>query len=203
MIEDENVPVPKTQPTPKTCTSTFTKFKQVTDEELVKTNRDMNKKHCSLDPMPSSMVNDALPELTPVISRIVNDSLTKGIFPTAFKEAIIRPSFKGKDLDSEQLNSYRPISNLSFISKVVEKCASIQLTEYLEENKLLPTKQSAYRKFHSCETATLKIFNDILLLLDNKSKVVLLLLDLSAAFDTVKHTNLLDNSLVETCIKRG
>ena len=192
VIEAEDIPTPKTQPAPITCSSSFTKFRPVTDEELARTIRDMNKKHCSLDPMPSSMVNEALPELIPVLSRIVNDSLTKGLFPTVFKEAIIRPSFKGKDLDSEELNSYRPISNLSFVSKVVEKCASLQLIEYLEANKLLPTKQSAYRKNHSCETATLKIFNDILLLMDSKSKVVLLLLDLSAAFDTVKHATLLD-----------
>ena len=55
---------------------------------------------------------------------------------------------------------------------------------YIEENKLIASKQSAYRRYHSCETATLKIMNDILLL-DRKTKVILLLLDLSAAFDTV------------------
>ena len=202
VIEAEDVPTPTTLPAPITCTSSFTKFRPVTDEELARTIRDMNKKHCSLDPMPSSMINDALPELIPVLSRIVNDSLTKGLFPSVFKEAIIRPSFKGKDLDSEELNSYRPISNLSFVSKVVEKCASLQLIEYLEANKLLPTKQSAYRKYHSCETATLKIFNDILLLIDNKSKVILLLLDLSAAFDTVKHATLLDKLYTHYGIKQ-
>ena len=200
-IEAEDVPMPSIHPTPTACTSSLTKFRPVTDEELVRVIRDMNKKHCSLDPMPSSMVSDALPELIPALSRIVNDSLTKGVFPKDFKEAIIRPSFKGKDLDSEKLNSYRPISNLSFVSKIVEKCVSIQLTEYLEENKLLPTKQSAYRRYHSCETATLKIFNDILLLLDSKSKVILLLLDLSAAFDTVKHSTLLDKLRINYGIK--
>ena len=77
------------------------------------------------------------------------------------------------------------------MSKVVEKCVSLQLVDYLEENKLIASKQLAYRRYHSCETATLKIMNDILLLLDRKSKVILLLLDLSAAFDTVQHSSLL------------
>lgn len=150
--------------------------------------REMNRKHCQLDPMPTSLIMECLPELLPSISKIVNDSLLTGIFPQSFKEAIIRPSFKGKELDPEDLSSYRPVSNLSFISKVVEKAVSIQLVDYLENNGLFPSHQSAYRKFHSCETATLKIVNDLLVLLDSRSRAVLLLLDLSAAFDTVKHS---------------
>ena len=82
-------------------------------------------------------------------------------------------------------------SNLSFLSKIIEKCVSIQLTSYLEDNNLLSKVQSGYRKFHSCETATTRIHNDILITIDKKTKVVLLLLDLSAAFDTVSHPRLI------------
>ena len=147
------------------------------------------------------MVSSALIELLPSISRIVNDSLRTGIFPEDFKEAVIRPAFKGKGLNSEDLGSYRPISNLPFVSKIIEKCVSLQLTTHLEENQLLSGVQSAYRRYHSCETATLKVVNDLMLLLDKKSKAILLLLDLSAAFDTVQHAALLKKLEMQYGIK--
>ena len=190
-IESQSATPPSTEPKLATSSCNLNEFQLVDDEELLKIIKTMQKKHCSLDPLPSTMVGSSLPELLPTLSKIVNGSLQSGTFPQSFKEAIIRPSFKGKGLNAEDLGSYRPISNLSFVSKVVEKCASIQLVEFLEKNKLLPDVQSAYRRFHSCETATLKIMNDLAILLDNKSKAVLLLLDLSAAFDTVQHTTLL------------
>ena len=190
-IESQSIPPPAVTPQPDKPTTKFTAFSPVSDEDLLKMIREMNRKHCQLDPMPTSLIMECLPELLPSISKIVNDSLLTGIFPQSFKEAIIRPSFKGKELDPEDLSSYRPVSNLSFISKVVEKAVSIQLVDYLENNGLFPSHQSAYRKFHSCETATLKIVNDLLVLLDSRSRAVLLLLDLSAAFDTVKHSRLL------------
>ena len=177
--EDENIP-------PK-----FDSFRPVSSDELVKVIRSMNYKICDLDPMPSKLVGTCVHELIPIIKAIVNGSLTNGVFPSVLKKAVIRPVYKGKGLDSNDVGSYRPISNLSFISKIIEKCVSIQLTEHLEEHQLFATVQSAYRKKHSCETATLKIFNDLLVMTDKKNKAVLLLLDLSAAFDTVPHTTLL------------
>ena len=190
-IEDQPVTPPVVEVTLASPSCHLSDFKPVSDEELWKIIQSMPKKHCSLDAVPSTMVSAALSELLPSISKIVNGSLLSGTVPDSFKEAVVRPSYKGKGLDPEDPGSYRPISNLSFVSKIVEKCVSLQLTEYLENNKLLPRVQSAYRKFHSCETATLKIVNDVALLLDKKSKVILLLLDLSAAFDTVKHSTLL------------
>ena len=89
------------------------------------------------------------------------------------------------------LSNYRPISNLSFLSKIIEKCVSLQLVKFLEDNSLLSKFQSGYQKHHSCETATTRIHNDILVTIDKRSKVVLLLLDPSAAFDTVNHQRLL------------
>ena len=188
--EDLSPPSKSTAPEPPRQCS-FNCFRPVSDEELLKTVKQMNSKQCPTDPMPTSMVKDTLLELLPSLSQIVNESLKSGIFPSQFKEAVIRPAFKGKGLDPESLGSYRPISNLCFVSKVVEKCVANQLVDYLENNELLASKQSAYRRYHSCETATLKIMNDILLITDRKSKVILVLLDLSAAFDTVQHKKLL------------
>ena len=83
------------------------------------------------------------------------------------------------------------MSNLSFLSKLTEKLVLSQLSEYLHENNLFPSSQSAYRSSHSTETALLKITNDLLLSLDSGNISLLTLLDLSAAFDTIDHQILL------------
>ena len=73
------------------------------------------------------------------------------------------------------------------MSKVIEKVAAMRLTNYFCDNDLNESLQSAYKKHHSCEIALLRVQNDILKSIDDKQCVVLLLLDLSAAFDTVDH----------------
>src|SRR6218665_1860718 len=90
------------------------------------------------------------------------------------------------------LSSYRPISNLSFLSKLLERVVSVQLTGYLSSAGLLPVHQSAYRRFHSTETALLKVLTDITEAIDAGDHALLGLLDLSAAFDTVDHHVLAD-----------
>jgi hypothetical protein len=93
------------------------------------------------------------------------------------------------------MDSYRPVSTLSFISKLIERVVFSRLSDYLVSNKLLDPFQSAYRRFHSCETALLKIMNDAFLAVDNKKVSILTLLDLSAAFDTVDY-NILKKILI-------
>ena len=87
---------------------------------------------------------------------------------------------------------YRPVSNLSFVSKLVEKVVAEQLKSHLNQNALANNDQSAYRKFHSTETALLKMSNDLHSTMDKKEVAALTLLDLSAAFDTIDHSTLFD-----------
>jgi len=108
--------------------------------------------------------------------------------PDVFKSAFITPLLKKPDLDSDDPRSYRPISNLSVVSKLLERLVFRQLYDYLARADLLPRLQSAYRTYHSTATAVL---SDILLAVDNGDLSVLALLDLSAAFDTVDHDILL------------
>ena len=85
------------------------------------------------------------------------------------------------------MKNYRPVSNLPFLSKILERVVSAQMQEYLDENELHNDLQSAYRKYHSTETALIRVQNDLLRAVDENKEAVLILLDLSAAFDTIDH----------------
>eukprot|EP00914_Ancora_sagittata_P006324 GHVO01012833.1.p1 GENE.GHVO01012833.1~~GHVO01012833.1.p1 ORF type:complete len:149 (+),score=12.30 GHVO01012833.1:1032-1478(+) len=126
-----------------------------------------------------------------MILRIVNESLTSGIFPQQFRTALVSPRLKKSSLNPEDLMNYRPISNLSFLGKLLERVACVQLMEHLKRNDLMEAQQSAYRKVHSTETALLKVTTDIHNAIGRQEIVSLALLDLSAAFDTVNTEQLL------------
>ena len=96
------------------------------------------------------------------------------------KTALIRPLLKKIGLDSDILKKFRPVSKLSFISKVIEKVVSGRINEHLIKNTMFDPLQSAYRDKHSTETALIKVQNDILSALDAGSSASLLMLDLSA-----------------------
>jgi len=107
--------------------------------------------------------------------------------PSSFKSGYVTPLLKKADLDAADVKSYPAITNLSVVSKLLERLVAQQLTTYLTDNGLLPDMQSAYRAHHSTETAVLKVIGDILLALDSGNLALLSLLDLSATFDTVDH----------------
>ena len=106
--------------------------------------------------------------------------------------AYVTPLQKKPSLDRNILKNYRPVSNLSFISKLIEKVVAKQLNEFISHEGLLNVNQSAYKSSHSTETALLKIQNDIALSVDSGKAVALTLLDLSAAFDMIDHSLLYD-----------
>ena len=121
-------------------------------------------------------------------------SLESGHLPSSLKNAVLTPLLKKPNLDHEVLGNFRPISNFKVISKVIEKVVAVRLQAYLDFNQLTEPLQSAYKLFHSCETALVCVHNDILRVIDNCHCVMLLLLDLCAAFDTVEHEILVKNS---------
>ena len=95
-------------------------------------------------------------------------------------------------IDKEVFKNYRPVANIPFLSKVIEKIAATQAYNYRETYNLIPSMQSAYRKHHSTETTLLRMTNDILRKIDRRQDVVLVLLDLSVAFDTIDHVILVE-----------
>ena len=147
-------------------------------------------KSCSLDPLPTWLVNSCIDELLPVITRIINISLSSGVVPETFKTAHIVPLLKKSSLDRNDLKNYRPIANLPFLDKVLERIAAAQLKTYLDKHNMFPLNQSAYRQFHSTETALLKVMDDLLIAVDEGLEVILILLDFSSAFDTLDHDTL-------------
>ena len=117
----------------------------------------------------------------------MNKSFAKGTFQSTLKTAYIRPLLKKTGLDKEVLKNYRPVANLTFLGKTIERVVSARLSTVINEHSLSDEFQSAYRPKHSIETALLRVQNDILAAMDEGNVTALILLDFSAAFDTVDH----------------
>ena len=174
----------------------LSEFRIVTQEDVRKIISSSPSKSCSLDPIPTSVLKLCTDELTPILTLIVNTSLECADFSVELKRAFISPLLKKAALDCEILKNFRPVSNLSFLSKLIERIVCVQLIDHLKANNLYEIFQSAYRQLHSTETALLRVQNDLLQAVDTHGGAILVLLDLSAAFDTIDHNRLY--SILET-----
>jgi hypothetical protein len=166
-------------------------FQQATEEEVRKIIMLSATKSSILDPIPTQILKGCIDAILPVITRLINLSLDTATFQDCFRVAAVRPLLKKSDLDHNTLKNFRPVSNLPFVSKVLEKVVAKRLQHHRDSNQLNEKMQSAYRRHHSTETALLRIQNDLLGAVDSKKCTYLVLLDLSAAFDTVDHPILL------------
>jgi len=165
------------------CTYSFlSSFYSLTESDVSALIKKSAKKSCLMDPMPTSLVAGCLD----VITRIVNSSLSSSYFPAVWKEALVSPLLKKAGLDPVFKN-LGPVSNLDFLSKLTERALFDQTYNRMMDLGLYPLFQSAYRKGHSTETALLKVQNDILMNMNRQHLTLLVLLDLSAAFDTADH----------------
>lgn len=166
-------------------------FRPTTMDELEMILNETEFKSSTVDPLPSSILKDNKDILLPLLCDIVNASLTSGSIDGA-KLAHISPLLKGQGLDSADLKNYRPISNLTFVGKLIERVVLKRLNEHLDANNLNIPNQSGYKKSHSTETLLIRVVNDILIATSENKATVVMLLDLSAAFDTVDHGKLLN-----------
>ena len=163
-------------------------FPEVREEEVLKLLTTSPAKSCELDPFPSKLLVRHHLEVTPILTQIVNASLTQGEFTSVLKNALVHPLLKKPGI----FKNYRPVSNLSFQSKLIERTVCNQITQYTGTTGIAAKFQSAYRASHSTETAVIKVKDDILRAIDNQRVTCLILLDLSAAFDTASHPLLLN-----------
>jgi len=115
-----------------------------------------------MDPLPTDVLLEWIDIVLPYITTMCNASLREGILPASQKSAIITPVLKKAGLDVDDAKSYRPISNLTFVSKVIERIVADQMKVFLAGSDLMPPLQSAYRHGHSTETAIMKVLSDIL-----------------------------------------
>ncbi|XP_072018453.1 uncharacterized protein [Amphiura filiformis] len=172
---------------------TLSMLKPATEEEVRKFIGKSPSKTSRLYPIPTWFLKELLSNghLLTLITNIINSSLSTGTFPNAAKHAIIKPLLKKPSLNRNVLKNYRPVANLTFIGKIIEKIACSRLTDHMNLYNLADPFQSAYRS-HSCtESALIKVKNYIMFALDSNQVVLLVLLDLSAAFDTIDHGILL------------
>ena len=130
----------------------FINFQEVTEHEIKNIIDKVGKISCELDPVPAKIFQGCQKTLLPIITKISNESLQSGCMPGKLKEAVLKPKLKKDSLEYEEYTNFRPISNLKFLSKVIEKVAAGQLLEHLANNNLEEPFQSAYKGFHSAET---------------------------------------------------
>ena len=121
--QDLSVSIP-----PEHCPTSLLNFTPVTEHFASDLLQKSPAKSCMLDPVPVHLLKKDLNLIVPPVTNIINVSLSQGVFPSSLKKAIIFPSLKKGNPDHEEYNSYRPISNIAFLSKTLERAASIQTT---------------------------------------------------------------------------
>ncbi|KAJ1178195.1 hypothetical protein NDU88_003442 [Pleurodeles waltl] len=183
----------QTQPTttePTTPAITLNAWTHINTEETKAT---MNTIHSGApsDPCPHFIFNKADDIIAPHLQTIINSSFASATFPESWKHTEVNTLLKKPTADPSDLKNFCPISLLPFPTKVIEKTVNKQLTNFLEDNNLLDPSQSGFRANQSTETALISVTDDIRTLMDNGETVALILLDLSAAFDTVCHRTLI------------
>ena len=184
-----SAPQPVIQQLTSDCS--FNTFRPCTSNEVRQLISASPNKTCQLDPLPTNIVKEFLPQLLPFIVRMCNQSLLSGQFPASHRHAIVTPILKKVGLDASVAGNYRPISGLTFVSKLIERLAAKQLIAYLDMNRLWPVNQSAYRANHSTETVIMDVLTNIYAAIDRREVTVMAMLDQSAAFDLVDHDILL------------
>ena len=168
-------------------------FRPVSEEEVQVIVSKFGIKCSPEDPVPAKILSRCTEFFIPIWTELVNLSLEQGSID-CLKSAVIIPLLKGLDslLDSDVFKNYRPVSNLQLIGKIIERVVNSQLDEHMDKNNLHSNKQYGYKAYHSTEFLLAKIVNDLLLSCDIKIPTLVMLLDLSAAFDTVDQQKLLD-----------
>jgi exonuclease III len=123
----------------------FTSFTYVTADLVVKMIRSSPLKQCQLDALPTWLMKELAETIAPFLTSVINKSLERGEVPETLKKAIITPALKKPTADVDDLKNYRPISNINFIGKLLEKVVDAQLRDHLQPYNLLEPLQSAYR----------------------------------------------------------
>ena len=178
----------------------MSEFRPITQDEIKKLVLSKPMKTSPQDPIPAVLLKPCLNELLPALTVLVNLSLSTASME-GLKDTVVTPLLKKAGLDPEVLKNYRPVSNILYLSKLIERGVLEQFNDHMTLINGHTTNQSGYKPKHSCETLLIRVTNDIFISLDLSKCTIKILLDLSAAFDTVDHPVLLETLWYELGIR--
>jgi len=165
----------------------FPAFTTLTTDDVVNTARRLPGKSSAADMLPTTFLKQVIDLISPFITELYSRLLAADLFPVEFPQTLITAIVKKPGVDATEASSYRPKWNLSLLYKLLERLVARQLIEYMSSRNLLPARQSGFQPGHSTETAVLHMLSDMLLVIDHGDLAALILLFLTAAFDTVDH----------------
>ena len=160
-------------------------FREVSEAEVTKVAKSIKSNACGVDGISARYLIMSIDVIAPILAHIINCSFKYKWFPDRWKHAIIKPIPKNDE--PAAASDFRPISLLPAISKIIEKIACSQMCDFFKGDMALDKLQSAYKKFHSTNTALLNITDDIYQSMDKSQITILILLDYSKAFDCANH----------------
>ncbi|KAI5720639.1 hypothetical protein M8J77_009832 [Diaphorina citri] len=172
------------------CAKATMYLRKAKEKDVYDILKNMKKKGRGIDGLRNSDIIRNINILTPIITYLVNLMMRNAEIPTALKTSCITPLFKNKG-KPDVLGSYRPVGSMPIIEKVLEKHLNIQTKKYLDENRIIPDFQHGFQSGKSTMTLLQDFAEQINRALDQRKAVVILLLDLSFAFDTIHHERLL------------
>ena len=150
-----------------------------------------NSKSCGLDQIDTYIVKLTRPYIVPALTHIINLSISTLTFPKAYKVAKVVPLYKGKESDVTAPKSYRPVALLPVTSKILERVVQKQIVDYMDKNQFWHPQHHAYRSHHSTTTAMISMYDTWVEAAENGHLAGIALIDMSAAFDVVDTTILL------------
>ena len=191
----------KSNPLPSHATR-LCEFESTTEEEILKILTTHGVKCSPEDPVPVKVLKENMQVFIPIWKELVNFSLEVGEIE-CLKSSAVLPLIKQLDeiMDKDIFKNYRPVSNLLFLEKLIERVVAVRLNNQMMRNQLHCDRQYGYKVDHSTEYLMMKVVNDLLTACDEKKPTIVLLLDLSAAFDTVDQEKLLEILRVEIGIE--
>lgn len=180
----------------------LSEFSPATNDEILKFVTSYGVKCSPEDPIPAPVLKAHTELFVPIWTELVNLSLSEGSMD-CLKNAVVIPLIKEMDeiMDKNNHRNYRPVSNLIFIGKLIERVVALRLDNHMVVNELNESSAYGYKSGHSTELLMMKVVDDLLLSCDNHLPSIIMLLDLSAAFDTVDQRKLLGILEVEIGIK--
>ena len=168
----------------------LSELRPATIEEIDKIIKTCGVKTSVEDPIPAKLIKSCIDILLPTYCELVNKSLGEGSMEN-MKTSVIDPLIKKAGLDVDIHNNYRPVNNLRFFSKLVERVAKIRKDEHMTINNLHTPEEFGYKQNHNTETMMIGLTDEVLRGFDENQATIVIFLDLSAAFDTIDPDKLL------------